>query len=82
MDESTKNQDSLPAATPYKFHEKRSVDSAFLKQACTSFIATFKAYIGSTLTPTQQIKQDLEELHPDEVEEMDLKWKMAMIAYI
>ncbi|KAK1424795.1 hypothetical protein QVD17_20133 [Tagetes erecta] len=29
MDESIRNQVSLPAATPYKFHEKRSADSAF-----------------------------------------------------
>lgn len=51
------------------------------KQAYTAFPASFEAYLGSTLTPNQLIQQDLEELHPDEVEEMNLRLQMAMITY-
>nr|GEU71642.1 hypothetical protein [Tanacetum cinerariifolium] len=37
------------------------------------------AFIASQPNSTQLVNEDLEQIHPDDLEEMDLKWKMAML---
>ncbi|KAK1441042.1 hypothetical protein QVD17_06878 [Tagetes erecta] len=50
------------------------------KNAFTAFMASFQAYQGSHLTQLD-VLQDLFEMDPDDVEEMDLNWQMVMVAY-
>ncbi|KAK1429900.1 hypothetical protein QVD17_12228 [Tagetes erecta] len=51
------------------------------KNAFTAFMASFQAYQGSHLTQMDVVLQDLFEMDPDDVEEMDLNWQMVMVAY-
>ncbi|KAK1414665.1 hypothetical protein QVD17_30414 [Tagetes erecta] len=51
------------------------------KNAFTAFMASFQAYQGSHLTQLDVVLQDLFEMDPDDVEEMDLNWQMVMVAY-
>ncbi|KAK1413101.1 hypothetical protein QVD17_34863 [Tagetes erecta] len=51
------------------------------KNAFTSFMASFQAYQGSHLTQLDVVLQDLFEMDPDDVEEMDINWQMVMVAY-
>ncbi|KAK1414966.1 hypothetical protein QVD17_30732 [Tagetes erecta] len=51
------------------------------KTAFTAFMGSFQAYQGSHLSQMDVILQDLFEMDPDDVEEMDLKWQMVMVAY-
>ncbi|KAK1421848.1 hypothetical protein QVD17_24520 [Tagetes erecta] len=51
------------------------------KNAFTTFTASFQAYQGSHLTQMDVVLQDLFEMDPDDVEEMDLNWQMVMVAY-
>ncbi|KAK1419547.1 hypothetical protein QVD17_28722 [Tagetes erecta] len=51
------------------------------KTAFTAFMASFQAYQGSHLSQMDVVLQDLFEMDPDDVEEMDLNWQMVMVAY-
>jgi len=46
------------------------------KAAHAAFTASFQAYLGSQL-----MVQDLTDMHPNDVEEMDIQWNMVMMAY-
>ncbi|KAK1421747.1 hypothetical protein QVD17_24340 [Tagetes erecta] len=48
------------------------------KNAFTVFMASFQAYLGRHLTQLDVVLQDLFEMDPDDVEEMDLNWQMVM----
>nr|GFB77708.1 hypothetical protein [Tanacetum cinerariifolium] len=37
------------------------------------------SFFNSQLNSPQLIHEDLEQIHPDDIEEMDLRWKMAML---
>nr|GEX42887.1 hypothetical protein [Tanacetum cinerariifolium] len=41
--------------------------------------AVICAFLASQPNSTQLINEDLEQIHPDDLEEMDLKWQMAML---
>ncbi|KAK1411414.1 hypothetical protein QVD17_37963 [Tagetes erecta] len=51
------------------------------KTAFTAFMASFQAYQGSHLSQMDVVVQDLFEMDPVDVEEMDLNWQMVMVAY-
>ncbi|KAK1427853.1 hypothetical protein QVD17_16551 [Tagetes erecta] len=51
------------------------------KTAFTAFMASFQAYQGSHLSQMDVVLQDLFEMDPVDVEEMDLNWQMVMVAY-
>ncbi|KAK1419519.1 hypothetical protein QVD17_28693 [Tagetes erecta] len=51
------------------------------KTAFTTFMASFQAYQGSHLSQMDVVLQDLFEMDPVDVEEMDLNWQMVMVAY-
>ncbi|KAK1424359.1 hypothetical protein QVD17_19688 [Tagetes erecta] len=51
------------------------------KAAYAAFTASFQAYLGSQLTPMELMVQDLNDMHPDDVKEMDIQWNMVMMAY-
>jgi len=40
-----------------------------------------QAYLGSQLTPMELMVQDLNDMDPDDVEEMDMHRNMVMMAY-
>lgn len=50
------------------------------KTALTAFMVSFQAYQGSHLNQMDIVLHDLFEMDPDDVEEMDLKWQMVMVA--
>nr|GFB84039.1 hypothetical protein [Tanacetum cinerariifolium] len=41
--------------------------------------AMIYAFLASQPNSTHLVNKDLEQIHPDDLEEMDLKWKMAML---
>nr|GEY62271.1 hypothetical protein [Tanacetum cinerariifolium] len=41
--------------------------------------AVIYAFLKSQPNSTQLVNEDLEQIHPDDLEEMDLKWQMAML---
>nr|GEV82655.1 hypothetical protein [Tanacetum cinerariifolium] len=41
--------------------------------------AVIYAFMASQPSSLQLVNEDLEQIHPDDLEEMDLKWKMAML---
>nr|GEX57446.1 ribonuclease H-like domain-containing protein [Tanacetum cinerariifolium] len=41
--------------------------------------AIIYAFLASQLSSPQLVNEDLEQIHPDDLEKMDLKWKMAML---
>ncbi|KAK1406185.1 hypothetical protein QVD17_41474 [Tagetes erecta] len=51
------------------------------KAAYAAFTASFQAYLGSQLTLMELMVQDLNDMHPDDVEDMDIQWNMVMLAY-
>ncbi|KAK1421788.1 hypothetical protein QVD17_24420 [Tagetes erecta] len=51
------------------------------KTSFTTFMASFQAYQGSHLSQMDVVLQDMFEMDPDDVEEMDLNWQMVMVAY-
>ena len=44
-----------------------------------AFIASYEAFMAGSLTQAEFARDDLEQIHPDDLEEMDIKWQMAMI---
>ncbi|GJX53682.1 ribonuclease H-like domain-containing protein [Tanacetum coccineum] len=52
------------------------VNSTTLDNLCDAVICSFLASQPNTL---QLDQEDLEQLHPDDLEEMDLQWEMAML---
>ncbi|GJT87021.1 putative ribonuclease H-like domain-containing protein [Tanacetum coccineum] len=41
--------------------------------------AVICAFFASQLNSPQLVHEDLQQIHPDDIEEMDLRWKMAML---
>nr|GFA61269.1 hypothetical protein [Tanacetum cinerariifolium] len=44
--------------------------------------AVICAFLASQPNSTHLVNEDLEQIHPDDLEEMDLKWQMAMLTMI
>lgn len=44
-----------------------------------AFIASYETFMAGSLTQAEFSRDDLEQLHPDDLEEMDIKWQMTMI---
>ncbi|GKD69205.1 ribonuclease H-like domain-containing protein, partial [Tanacetum coccineum] len=54
----------------------KGVNSASPDNLCDAVICTF---LASQPNSPQLAQEDLEQLHPDDLEEMDLQWEMAML---
>ncbi|GKG45779.1 hypothetical protein Tco_0498225, partial [Tanacetum coccineum] len=52
------------------------VNSTSLDNLCNAVIC---AFLASQLNSPQLAQEDLEQLHPDDLEEMNLQWEMAML---
>jgi hypothetical protein len=48
---------------------------------CSAFLASYEAFASGSLKPITLDENELEQLNPDDVEEMDLQWQMAMLTF-
>ncbi|GKB17940.1 hypothetical protein Tco_0851863, partial [Tanacetum coccineum] len=61
-------------------HDKR-VNTASTETNTASFSdATVYAFLSTQPQGSQLVHEDLEQLHDDDLEEMDLKWNMALLS--
>ncbi|GJZ23742.1 hypothetical protein Tco_0561201 [Tanacetum coccineum] len=58
---------------------QNSQNVAFVSNRTNSTNSTNKADITAYEVSTAHTQEDLEQLHPDDLEEMDLQWEMAML---
>ncbi|KAD6796426.1 hypothetical protein E3N88_07322 [Mikania micrantha] len=56
-----------------------NTNSVEQQEACKAFVASFECFTASSLAKAQFTQHDLEEIDPKDVEEMDIKWQMAMV---
>ncbi|GKF33524.1 putative ribonuclease H-like domain-containing protein [Tanacetum coccineum] len=57
------------------------VNTASTKTSTASFSdATFYAFLSTQPQGSQLVHEDLEQIHDDHLEEMDLKWNMALLS--
>ncbi|MFS7969188.1 putative transcription factor interactor and regulator CCHC(Zn) family [Helianthus anomalus] len=62
-------------AAPTSANSKENLDIA------ASFINCLNAFATGKLDPPRSSMDDLHQIHPDDVEEMDITWQMAMAAF-
>ncbi|GJW85289.1 hypothetical protein Tco_0158434 [Tanacetum coccineum] len=71
---STANTQVSPASTPV------SIASTQISTANLSD-ATVYAFLSNQLNGSQLVHEDLEQIHEDDLEEMDLKWQLALLRH-
>ncbi|GJV83984.1 putative ribonuclease H-like domain-containing protein [Tanacetum coccineum] len=59
--------------------ESNKVQRTLLKQQYENFTALSSEIMDQTFDRLQKLIKDLEQLHPDDLEEMDLQWEMFML---
>lgn len=47
-------------------------------QVLTAFLASYEAFISNRIANVELIEEDYDQIHPDDLEEMDLQWNLAM----
>nr|GEX69094.1 hypothetical protein [Tanacetum cinerariifolium] len=61
------------------FYNNLKVNAASLLNIDNLSEAVICAFLASQPNSTHHVNEDLEQIHPDDLEEMDLKWQMAML---
>ncbi|GJZ23295.1 retrovirus-related pol polyprotein from transposon TNT 1-94, partial [Tanacetum coccineum] len=71
----------LPFAAWVPIGKSNYVNTASTEISTTSFSdATIYAFLSTQPKRSQLVHEDLEQLHDDDLEEMDLKWNMALLS--
>lgn len=80
----SKGSDSTKSDIPNRVSvERLNVLKILLKaeEHKSAYTTSFEAYLGSQLTPMEVMIQDLNDMNPNDVEEMDIQWNMVLVAY-
>nr|GFD19575.1 hypothetical protein [Tanacetum cinerariifolium] len=83
---SNNSNNSIGVNTTQKVNTANGVNTASSQVNAASVLnidnlsdAVICAFQASHLNSTHLVNEDLEQIHPDDLEEMDLKWQMAML---
>ncbi|GKG32529.1 hypothetical protein Tco_0430039, partial [Tanacetum coccineum] len=72
----TNKADNIAHGVSTAYTQGNGVYSTSLDNLCDVVIC---AFLASQPNSPQLAQEDLEQLHPDDLEEMDLQWEMAML---
>ncbi|GJW59997.1 putative ribonuclease H-like domain-containing protein [Tanacetum coccineum] len=76
LDDFTNKADNTAYRVNTAHTQSNDVNSTSLDNLCDAVIC---AFLASQLNSPQLAQEDQEQLHPDDLEEMDLQWEMAML---
>ncbi|HEY5235125.1 MAG TPA: hypothetical protein VIJ14_03005, partial [Rhabdochlamydiaceae bacterium] len=75
---STSGSQSMPQPQSHSssVHSKLHEENAAI---FTAFLSSYEGFVAGKHPSADMVEEDYDQIHPDDLEEMDIKWNMAML---